>query len=105
MTLDPFKHCRYCSDAARNVLGLQSKHFTHILNTALGKGRYHSDTNHVMYEKVGIKFMGKGCGLLLRPVLQTLRTINIASMLSIYCANAESMLYEFDIDVARTLYQ
>lgn len=42
-----------------NVLGLQGKKFTHVLNVAHGKGQFQSNTNHVMYSKVGIKFMGE----------------------------------------------
>ena len=49
----------YFSGAAVNVLLLQNKKFTHILNVAMGKSRFHSNTNHVMYRKVGIEFLGK----------------------------------------------
>ena len=56
----------YFSGAAVNVLLLQNKKFTHILNVAMGKSRFHSNTNHVMYRKVGIKFLGKSqIGLIL----------------------------------------
>ena len=31
---------------------------THVLNAALGKDAFHVNTNHVMYRKAGIDFLG-----------------------------------------------
>ena len=35
------------------------KKFTHVLNVAEGKGRFHCNTGPAMYSKVGIQYMGK----------------------------------------------
>ncbi|KAH9518822.1 Dual specificity protein phosphatase 3 [Bulinus truncatus] len=45
-------------DAAKNISYMKKLGITHVLNAALGKDAYHVNTNHVMYQKKGIKFLG-----------------------------------------------
>ncbi|KAL5006718.1 hypothetical protein ScPMuIL_015524 [Solemya velum] len=43
---------------ARDRVELKRLGMTHILNSALGKDNFHVNTNHVMYRKVGMEFLG-----------------------------------------------
>ncbi|KAK3101801.1 hypothetical protein FSP39_006448 [Pinctada imbricata] len=43
---------------AKDRIGLKRIGVTHVLNTAVGKTPYHVNTNHVMYSRLGIQFMG-----------------------------------------------
>ncbi|ESP04713.1 hypothetical protein LOTGIDRAFT_135743 [Lottia gigantea] len=43
---------------AKSPSTLKKLRITHILNTALGKTRYHVNSNHVMYRKYDIQFKG-----------------------------------------------
>ncbi|XP_055899110.1 serine/threonine/tyrosine-interacting-like protein 2 [Biomphalaria glabrata] len=45
-------------DTAKNVTTMKQLGVTHVLNTALGKDAFHVNTNHVMYQRKGIKFLG-----------------------------------------------
>ncbi|KAK7491423.1 hypothetical protein BaRGS_00017252 [Batillaria attramentaria] len=45
-------------DAARQVISMRDLGVTHIVNAALGKSPYHVNTNHVMYRRHNIAFMG-----------------------------------------------
>ncbi|XP_067938819.1 dual specificity protein phosphatase 3-like [Watersipora subatra] len=44
--------------AAVNILQLENLKFTHVLNVAVGKDKFHSDTHAEMYRKTNITFMG-----------------------------------------------
>ena len=45
-------------DAATDFHFLKKKNIRYVLNAALGKDIYHVNTNHVMYAKEGIQFLG-----------------------------------------------
>lgn len=45
-------------DSAMRVNCMKKLEVTHVLNAALGKDRYHVNSNHVMYQKHGIEFFG-----------------------------------------------
>ena len=63
------KYSIFPSSAALDTVGLKEKGFTHVLNTAHGKGALQCNTNHAMYKKVGIKFSGERLvyGAMLNP--------------------------------------
>ncbi|XP_061182846.1 uncharacterized protein LOC133191154 [Saccostrea echinata] len=42
----------------KSRVGLREMGITHVVNTAMGKGQYFVNTNHVMFQKVGIQFYG-----------------------------------------------
>uniref|UniRef100_A0A8W8NAR0 protein-serine/threonine phosphatase n=1 Tax=Magallana gigas TaxID=29159 RepID=A0A8W8NAR0_MAGGI len=42
----------------KSRVGLRDLGITHVVNTAMGKGQFYVNTNHVMFQKVGIKFYG-----------------------------------------------
>lgn len=42
----------------KSRIGLRDLGITHVVNTAMGKGQCYVNTNHVMFQKVGIKFYG-----------------------------------------------
>lgn len=45
-------------DSARSVNCMKRLGVTYVLNAALGKDLYHVNTNHVMYERANIHFLG-----------------------------------------------
>ena len=45
-------------DIAMNLAALRDLGVTHVLNASLGKSAYHVNTNHVMYRKRNISFLG-----------------------------------------------
>lgn len=42
----------------KSRIGLRDMGITHVVNTAMGKGQFHVNTNHVMFKRVGIQFYG-----------------------------------------------
>lgn len=42
----------------KSRVGLRDLGITYVVNTAMGKGQFYVNTNHVMFQKVGIKFYG-----------------------------------------------
>ncbi|GFR76992.1 dual specificity protein phosphatase 3 [Elysia marginata] len=45
-------------DSACSINRMKGLGITHVLNAALGKDAFHVNTNHVMYRKAGIHFLG-----------------------------------------------
>lgn len=45
-------------DMAQKLVAMRTLGITHVLNAALGKTQYHVNTNHVMYKKRNIDFLG-----------------------------------------------
>ncbi|GFO12758.1 dual specificity protein phosphatase 3 [Plakobranchus ocellatus] len=45
-------------DSASSVNCMKRLGITHVLNAALGKDAFHVNTNHVMYRKAGMEFLG-----------------------------------------------
>ncbi|KAL8583850.1 hypothetical protein ACOMHN_040319 [Nucella lapillus] len=45
-------------EMAKKLVAMRDMGVTHMLNAALGKTQYHVNTNHVMYKKRGINFLG-----------------------------------------------
>ncbi|RUS77048.1 hypothetical protein EGW08_015185 [Elysia chlorotica] len=45
-------------DSACSVNRMKGLGISHVLNSALGKDAFHVNTNHVMYRKAGIEFLG-----------------------------------------------